>query len=83
MVPEVSLRVGWQLGAALRATMGYTFLYASSVARPGGQIDRAINPSQGPAFFTGPPAGPARPVFLGNDADFWVHGLSFGLELSW
>ncbi|MFO0841970.1 MAG: BBP7 family outer membrane beta-barrel protein [Gemmataceae bacterium] len=79
VVPEVGVNVGWQPVDGVRLTAGYTFLYISNVARPGDQIDRAINPSQSPAFFSqlGALTGPARPAFPGNESDFVVHGLSF------
>ena len=63
--------------------MGYQFLYINNVARPGEQIDRVINTSQGPAF-TGDPSqtlvGPARPMYLGAQSDFWAQGARVGLE---
>jgi hypothetical protein len=84
VVPEANVKVGWQPRDWARLFVGYTFLYVSSVARPGDQIDRVINPSQAPAI-TGSPAstlvGPARPQFLGRDTDFWAQGINFGLEL--
>jgi len=70
----------------MKATLGYSFLYVNSVARPGSQIDPAINPSQSPAF-TGIPSttliGAAAPVFPGQSSDFWVHALTVGLELTY
>lgn len=83
VVPEVGLTCGWEPIQGVRLTAGYTFLYLSSVARPGDQIDRAINPSQNPSFLgvIGPLVGPARPAYLGRDSDFTAHGVSFGLEL--
>lgn len=83
-VPEINVNLGWQPVEWLRVFGGYTFLYVSSVARPGNQIDRVINATQAPAFFNDPSAvlvGPARPAFPGSDSDFWAQGLSFGLEL--
>jgi hypothetical protein len=81
VVPEGALNVGYQLTDHVRAFVGYTFLYASDVARPGGSIDRVVNPSQLPTS-TGPGTlvGPARPAFAFKDADFWAQGVNFGLE---
>jgi hypothetical protein len=83
VVPEIDLNVGLQLAPRLRVFTGYTFLYTSNVARPGDQIDLAVNPSQGPGF-TGDPAGKLagslRPAFTGKTTDFWTQGLSLGLE---
>jgi len=82
VVPEVSLRVGWRPFDWLSASVGYSFLYISSVARPGDQIDHFINPTQSPSFFSniGPLVGSPRPAFLARDSAFWAHGLSFSAE---
>jgi hypothetical protein len=84
--PEVEVQVGYRLTAALRATVGYSFLYVTSVARPGEQIDRVINPTQAVAIAFMPSVGlvsPARPQLNIQGTDFWAHSLSFGLEYSY
>jgi hypothetical protein len=85
VVPELALSSGWRLTPWLSLVAGYTFLYVNSVARPGNQIDRTINPT-GIASFTGdPPApfsGPARPAFKFKGSDFWAQGLNIGLVFS-
>lgn len=84
VVPEGSVRIGWRPSERLRLSIGYSIIYASSVARPGDQVDRVVNPTQAPAYLSDPNArlrGPAFPAFPDRDADFWAHGLSFGLEL--
>lgn len=43
VAPEVMLDLGYQITSAIRVSVGYTFLYLSDVARPGDQIDRAVN----------------------------------------
>jgi hypothetical protein len=78
VVPEGRLRLGYQVTDRLRAFVGYTFLYMSLVARPGDQIDTAVNPTQLP-----PAAGaavPPRPAFQWRSADFWAQGVSLGVE---
>jgi hypothetical protein len=79
VVPEVGVRVGTQLGNSLRVFAGYDFLYWSSVARAGDQIDLRVNPNQIPPPL--PLNGPARPAFTPNPTDFWVQGFSIGAEL--
>ncbi|HZU37271.1 MAG TPA: BBP7 family outer membrane beta-barrel protein [Gemmataceae bacterium] len=83
VLPEAGLNVGCQVTPRLRLLVGYTFLYASNVVRPGDQIDRGINPTQAPAI-TGLPTtaviGPQRPAPLFRTSDFWAQGLNFGLE---
>jgi hypothetical protein len=77
VVPEVGLTLGYFVRPRLRALMGYTFIYWSHVARPGDQIDVALNPLQ---LTPGPFIGPERPAFEFRDSDFWAQGLNFGLE---
>jgi hypothetical protein len=82
VVPEVTGRVGFQLFRSMRAWVGYGFLYMNDVARPGSQIDLAINPRvvpASPAF--GSTSGPAVPRSTGSRNDFFAHGVQFGLEM--
>jgi hypothetical protein len=81
VIPEVGLKVGYQITNHLSAYMGYNFMYVSNVVRPGDQIDRAINSNQLPFRGTGGLAGgPARPTFVFRDTSFWAQGLMWGLE---
>jgi hypothetical protein len=79
-VPEVGFTVGYNLTDHLRCFAGYNFLYWSSVARPGPQIDRTVNVNQiAPPI----PGGPPRPAFSFNPTDFWAQGVNVGLEYKW
>jgi hypothetical protein len=81
VVPELGVQLGYQLSRHVRFFAGYTFLYWSTVVRPGNQIDRVLNPMQVPVV--GPPGlltGPARPAFSFHESDFWAQGGNFGLE---
>ena len=73
VIPEVNLNVGYQVTRRAALLIGWSFLYASNVARPGDQIDRNINPSQFPSI-TGVPTttliGVPRPPQI-NANDFW------------
>ena len=85
VVPEIGLTAGWRLTPSLSLVAGYTFLYMNTIARPGNQIDRTINPTGIPSFSGEPPAslaGPARPAFTFNGSDFWAQGLNVGLTFS-
>jgi Putative beta barrel porin-7 (BBP7) len=66
VVPEATVRVGYQMTTNLRASLGYTFLYCSEVVRPGDQIDVA--------------QGPGHPTFAFHGTDFWAQGLDLQLE---
>lgn len=84
VVPEVGVRLGYQLTECLRLYAGYNFLYASNVVRPGENIDRVVNKTQIPtAFGPSPLVGAARPMVLFRSSDFWAHGVSVGLELKY
>jgi hypothetical protein len=64
VVPEVGINVGRQLTDHVRVYAGYSFIYWSSVVRPGDQIDFGVNPTQLPTVAgAGTLVGPARPAF--------------------
>ena len=77
LMPELGATLGFDITRHLRATLGYSFLYWSNVARPGDQINTDINASQ---FPPGVLAGAARPNFVFHSTDFWAQGLNVGLE---
>lgn len=81
-IPEVGLNGGLQLTRHLKLYPGYSFLWVSTVARAGEQIDPVVNVTQFPIRSgNGPLVGPARPAFNFDETDFWAQGLNFGLEL--
>jgi Putative beta barrel porin-7 (BBP7) len=85
VVPEVQLNVGFRITPAASIFAGYSFLYASSVARPGNQINRNINTTQSVAYVGDPSAslkGSAQPAFNFNSSDFWAQGLNIGFSVA-
>jgi hypothetical protein len=52
VAPEAQLNVGYQLTPWFRAQVGYSFLYLTSVARPGNQIDNTYDGAVHPAVPT-------------------------------
>ena len=83
-VPEVNFNVGYQFTSHWSAYVGYSFLYWSSVVRPGNQIDIGVNPTQIPsASGQGTLIGPARPAPLFNATNFWAQGINVGLQYRW
>jgi hypothetical protein len=82
VVPEGEFTLGYQVTNNIRLYAGYTFLYWSSVIRPGDVMNRNINPAQVPSSSTfGSGALPGQPGRVNNQADFWAQGLNFGLAL--
>ncbi len=86
VLPEVTLRVGLQVVAHLRVFVGYNFLYLSQLARPGNQIDGAVNSTQ-LISFNGLPSGPligaARPAAHLNSSSYWAQGFNIGGQFAW
>lgn len=83
VVPEVDLSFGYQLAPWARLFVGYNFLYVSSVARAGEQMERNINPVGLPISPNYDPAVNAvnpRPVT--KSTDFWTQGVNFGVGVS-
>ncbi len=80
VVPELDLKIGYQMTKQCKLTLGYTAIYWSNVVRPGDQIDLDVHPGQIP-----PAVAPnlGRPAFAFDTTDYWVQGLSFGGEYRW
>lgn len=86
VLSEVQANAGVQFTTFFRAFVGYSFLYATSVVRPGNQIDPAINPNPSEAILfsaspTGIGTGLAAPSRTMTSSSFWAQGVSLGFEL--
>jgi hypothetical protein len=81
VVPEGTVNVGYQITPALRAFVGYNFLYWSNVVRPGSQVDVSINTNFIPPQGQPPILGVPRPLYPAAASDIWVQGMNFGVEL--
>lgn len=82
VVPELQLKVGYQLTERLRLTVGYDFLYWSSVVRPADQIDFVLDTNRLPPPQP-PVVNPPRPAPVFEQTDFWAMGFNTGLEYRW
>jgi hypothetical protein len=83
VVPEVDLSFGYQVAPWARLFVGYNFLYVSSVARAGEQMERNVNPIGlpiSPNFDPSVAASNPRPVT--KSTDFWTQGVNFGVGVS-
>lgn len=83
LAPDVQARVGYRVTDWLTVHAGYQFLYITNVARPADQISRRLNPGQIPSSQTFGAAAPGLPPLPGVvSSDYWMHGLSAGLMLT-
>jgi hypothetical protein len=76
-IPELGVKVGFFLNRRLKLSAGYNFIYWSKVARPGDQIDTNINSSQIPPNTLN---GSSFPQYPAKTTDFWLQGITAGLE---
>jgi hypothetical protein len=80
LVPEVGVKLGYQVTPNVRATLGYTFLYWNDVARAGDVVNTTINPALiPPATST---TGPQQPALFFQKSNLWVQGIDLGIEFN-
>ena len=77
VLSELGLRVNYQISSCWNITAAYTFLHLSEVARASEQIDTQVNLSQIPPSTL---TGPLAPLLNLNTNDYWVQGVSLGIE---
>jgi hypothetical protein len=78
LIPQVDVKLGYQLFPSLRVNVGYNFTYVSSVLRPGNQIDTTVNTTQIAGL---PLIGPAQPQATVNASGVWLQGITAGFDL--
>ncbi len=87
VLPEVGVNVGYQLTSHLRMFVGYNFLYLGNTLRPNGTINPYIDAARIPNFpLPGNPGvlpGTPQPTPQFRLNDFFVQGITFGLQFSW
>jgi hypothetical protein len=76
VMPEIGFTLACDVTPRLKASVGYTLLYWSNVARPGDQIDLNIDTNQ----FPPPIAAGEKPAFVLHTSDFWAQGVNLGLD---
>ncbi len=80
ILPEANANLRYDITCNLRATFGYTFIYANRVQRSGDAIDRTLNPTQ---INGGTLVGQSSPSFSFHDTTFWAQGVNAGIEYRW
>lgn len=79
-VPEVAVKVGYQVAPQWRLVAGYDLVYWTDVQRAGGLIDTTVNPNLIPPVA---PGGPARPQPLQNTSPLLAQGFSLGVRYNY
>jgi hypothetical protein len=76
-IPELDIKLGYQLLPRMRLTVGYNLTYISSVVRPGGQVNTNVNTTQ----IAGQPlVGPPDPTVTMNTTSIWLQGFTTGID---
>jgi hypothetical protein len=79
-VPEINVKVGYQILPCLRAYVGYDFLYLSNVVRPGQQTTITSTGIQATVAGTTQQINFSQPAFRFKDSDVTINGINFGVE---
>ncbi len=77
-IPELDIKLGYEILPGMRLTAGYNLTYISSVVRPGGQIDTNVNTTQIAGL---PLVGPADPTVKFHDTSVWLQGFTTGIDM--
>lgn len=82
VIPELNANLGYNWCSWLSTTIGYSFMYVNRVARPGDQFGATVNPAVVPVSPTyGLGGAVATPNPILTQSDFWLQGVSFGLNI--
>lgn len=71
-IPEMGIKLGYAARDNVQLSLGYTFMFWSTVALAGDQIDSTVD-------LTG--VG-GRPASMFNDNTFWTQGIDFGATIT-
>jgi len=77
-LPEMRVKMGYSVSECIQLTVGYSFMYWSSVALSGNQIDHTVDFSQALGG-----AASTRPAFSFADSGYWMHGVDLGLSMNY
>lgn len=81
VVPQIDLEFSYDVGHGISLFAGYSFLYVSSYASAGDQLDRRIDAPIGPTgSYTASPRAASRPEL--ETTDFWANGVNLGLRFT-
>jgi hypothetical protein len=82
-VPEVDLKLGYNITPNVRVFVGYDFLYLSNVVRANSQVDLIVDTRANPVNggFVAPTPTTTFPRVPFVRTDVWAQGLNAGLEV--
>jgi len=80
VVPELNLKLGYQFNSAIRAYIGYDYLYLQHVIRPGILSDLSRSNTEVTVAGTTNTINVSQPVIRLRDQDVWVQGINLGVE---
>lgn len=82
-VPELRIKLGYNLNQTIRPYIAYSCLYINNVVRPGNQIDRQINLTQNMSLGgSGQLLGRRAPIVPFRNESMWIQGGSVGLDIT-
>ena len=80
VVPELNLKLGYQFNSAIRAYVGYDYLYLQHVIRPGTLSTLSQSNTEVTVAGTTNTINVSQPVIRLRDQDVWVQGINLGVE---
>jgi len=78
-IPELGVKIGYQITPHIQLCAGYTFLYWGDVLRAGNAIDTVVNPNLLPPPVS-PLTGPMRPEPRLDNTSMWTQGIDLGVQ---
>lgn len=83
VIPEFNFDIGYKFTDWMAVKVGYTFIYVNKVVWTGNNIDPVIDPASSVAISGSPIVAAGEfPRAQHRTRDFWVQGVSAGLEFN-
>jgi hypothetical protein len=83
VIPEFSVKLGYQVTQKLRATIGYEYIGFSKVVRAGSAIDTGVNPNNTQFIVARQPSDALNPRFNFTDSYWWAQGITAGFAFNY
>ncbi len=78
-IPELGVKLGWQVTPNMRVQAGYSIMWWFDVDRPGQQVNLNVNPGLIPPP-TGTGGAPAEPTTTGQKTNLWMQAFNVGVQ---